>query len=125
MSIPQQRAWDPVAEQKRWCTSIEHARQLQEKLDKEVHTPLSGFLLLCLAELDAGNCLVASGCFSSRAAFLAEVRRLIAEPTTPSRSVLSLEAYRSSQKWWLGSIITKCEWEANNPLQATAATPSS
>jgi hypothetical protein len=64
--------------------------------------------------------MVASGCFSTRASFLAEVRRLISEPTTPSRPVHSLEAYRSAQKWWLESIITQCEWEANHPLQATA-----
>jgi len=86
MSAPQpEQGWDPVGEEKQWCTSLESARQFQEKLDKEVRTPLSGFFRLCLAEHDAGNQMLASCCFSSRASFLAEVRRLISEPTTPSR----------------------------------------
>jgi hypothetical protein len=50
-----EQGWDPAAQEKRWCTSVEQARQFQDKLDKEVRTPLSGFFLLCLAEVDAGN----------------------------------------------------------------------
>jgi hypothetical protein len=106
-ALQPEQGWDPVEEEKKWCTSLESARQFQEKLDKEFRNPLSGFLRLCLAELDAGNQMLASGCFSSRASFLAEVRRLISEPTTPSRPVDNLEAYRSSQKWWLEFIISQ------------------
>lgn len=116
MSAPQpEQDWDPDAQKTRWCTSVKHALEFQEKLDEGVQTPLSGFFLLCLAELDAGLQMVQSGCFSTRASFVAEVRRLMSEPTAPSRPVYSLEAYRNAQKWWLVSIVTQCEWEAKNP----------
>ncbi len=102
-------SWDPVAEEKRWVTDLDGARRFQERLDKQASGPLWGFGLLCLAELDAGSRLLASNCFATRDTFIAEIRRLVGEPTEPSRPVVSLEAYRDAQKWWLESIITQYE----------------
>jgi hypothetical protein len=101
--------WDSVAEQKKWLSAIERARKFQEQLDQHVPTPVSGFHLLCVAELDAGSSLASSACFASRETFFTELRRLIAEPTTPSRPVASIQAYRDAQKWWLESLITQYE----------------
>lgn len=109
-SLPTQRAWDAAAEQQRWRKSLETAEKMQDKFG-DAPKGASGFILLCLAELDAGIRLGQSEYFSSRAAFLAEVRRLIAEPTTPSRPVASIEGYRASQKLWLEFILSKYEQE--------------
>ena len=102
------RAWDATAEEKRWRASTETAQKVQDKFG-DAPEGSSGFILLCLAELDAGIRLLQTDCFSSRAAFLAEVRRLIAEPTTPSRSVASIEGYKASQKQWLEFILNRYE----------------
>jgi hypothetical protein len=109
MAKPQtNRHWDAVAEQKRWRAALESARKMQGQLGG-AFKPLQGFSLLCLAELDAGNCLMEADCFSSREAFLAAVKRLIAEPTTPSQPVPSLQAYTNSQKSWLELLVKQYE----------------
>jgi hypothetical protein len=105
----QSASWDPVAEEKKWGAGTDRARQFQERFDQQAPGPLSGFLLLCVAELDAGSRLISSRCFASRDSFLAEIRRLIAEPTAPSRPVASMDAYRDAQMWWLESVITQYE----------------
>jgi hypothetical protein len=74
--------------------------------------PTSSFYVLCLAETDAISSFRAPECFSSRAAFVTELRRLIAEPTTPSRPVPSVQAYRDSQKWFLENEIKQDEANA-------------
>jgi hypothetical protein len=102
------RVWNAAAEEKQWRASLETARQMQEKFGNAPEIS-SGFILLCLAQLDAGMRLLQSDCFSSRATFLAEVRRLIAEPTMPSRSVASIEGYNASQKQWLELILYNYE----------------
>jgi hypothetical protein len=106
--LPIKRAWDAKAEEDRWRKSLETAQKMQDKFG-EAPEGASGFILLCLAELDAGLHLLQSECFASRATFLADVRRLIAESTTPSRPVASIEAYRASQKQWLEFILSKYE----------------
>ena len=102
------RVWDAAAEEKRWRSSLETAQRVQDKFE-DAPEGSSGFILLCLAEEDAGISLLKPDVFSSRATFLAEVRRLIAEPTTPSRPVASIEGYRDCQQQWLEFILKTYE----------------
>ena|SRR2546425_3286274 len=97
--------WDSAAEEKRFRDSLEQAHRAQNDFGKQLAKSSPDFHLLCVAELDAGSQLVESGCFSTREALVAELRRLIAEPTVPSGPVPSLQAYRDSQKWWLESML--------------------
>ena len=98
--------WDAATREKRWRNSVENSRRAMAKL--EAH-PTSGFYALCLAEIDAISCFRAPDCFSSKAAFIAELRRLIAEPTSPSRPVPSVQGYTDAQKWFLEMEIKQCE----------------
>jgi|WetSurMetagenome_2_1015567.scaffolds.fasta_scaffold1084940_1 hypothetical protein len=126
MTTPQSaRPWDAAGEKQKWSKAIEKVQPLQDEFESRVTTPFEGFSLMSRAQFDAGVALLQSDCFSSRAAFFAEVRRLIAEPTSPSRAIVSLEAYRDCQRRWLEMLIVQDEWEANNSLHATAATPGS
>jgi hypothetical protein len=100
--------WDPAVEEKRWFAALASARQTLDHLGEQLSKSSPDFHLLCLAELDAGSCLSRSE-FSSRAAFVAELKRLAAEPTAPSQPVPSLQAYRDSQKWWLESLVKQYE----------------
>ena len=109
MPTPHTDSWDAPTQEKRWRNSVENSRRAMAKL--EAH-PASNFTLLCLAETDAISSFHAPECFSSRAAFIAELRRLIAEPTTPSRPVPNVQAYRDSQKWFLEMEIKQCEANA-------------
>ena len=106
MSTPlRAHPWDATAEEKRFRESLERAHRAQNDLGEQLSKSSPDFHLLCVAELDAGSQLVQSGCFSTREAFVAELKRLIAEPTVPSRPVPSLQAYKDSQKWWLESLL--------------------
>lgn len=107
-SPPAKRTWDAITERDRWRSSLEAAKQVQDKFGN-ASGGASGFVLLCLAELDAGIQLLETDCFASRAAFFAEVRRLIDEPTVPSRLVASIDTYRTCQKQWLEFILKKYE----------------
>jgi hypothetical protein len=98
-------AWDAAAEEKKWRESLKQARKAQDEVAGKLSSSSSGFYLLCLAELDAGGQLLTGDCFSSRARFVAQLRRLMAEPSTPSEPVPSIQAYRDSQRWWLESLI--------------------
>ena len=100
--------WDAAAEEKSWRDSMETARRGQDTF-KKTGAEASGFYVLCLSELDAGVHLSKSEYFVSRAAFVAECRRLLAEPTTPSRPVPSVGAYQHAQRLWLEFIIGRCE----------------
>jgi hypothetical protein len=73
------------------------------------------FYHLCLAELDALRCFTRPECLSSRAAYIAELKRLLAEPTTPSCPILSTELYQAKQRWWLASLIQEYETSSNKP----------
>ena len=97
--------WDPAVEEKKWRQSMESGLKAQDQLGEQLSKSSPDFHLLCLAELDAGIHLLRPQYFSSRATFVAQLRRLIAQPTTPSRPVPSIQAYRDSQKWWLESMI--------------------
>jgi hypothetical protein len=65
----------------------------------------SGFYVACVGGLDAATHFTRPECFISRAAFIAELRRLVTEPTAPSRPVQSLVEYQRAQGRWLEQII--------------------
>lgn len=113
--------WDAAAEEKSWRESMEKARQGQDMF-KKTGAEASGFYVLCLSELDAGIQLSKPEYFVSRAAFIAGCRSLLIEPTTPSRPVPSVEAYRQSQKLWLEFIIGRYE-KAAPPDKSSLISP--
>ena len=67
----------------------------------------TGFYVVVVGALDAATHFVEPEYFVSREAFLEELRRLMVEPTTPSRPVPSIEEYLHSQKRWLERIVTE------------------
>ncbi len=97
--------WDGAAEEKRFRESLRRAREADAELGEQLSRSSPDFQLLSVAELDAAERIVESGCFGSREALLAELRRLIAEPVSPSRHVPSIQAYHDCQKWWLESML--------------------
>ena len=109
MSLPPSDNWDSALQEKRWRNSLEKCRQALDGMRQSLSASSPGFYILCLAEVDAMSSLRWPECFASRAAFVAELRRIIAEPTTPSRSVPSPEAYKNSQKWFLEMEIKQIE----------------
>jgi hypothetical protein len=100
--------WDAVSEEKSWRESMENARHGQNMFTK-AGADASSFYVLCLSELDAGVHLSKPECFVSRAEFVAECRRLLIEPTTPSRPVPSIEGYQRAHRFWLEFIIARYE----------------
>lgn len=97
--------WDATQEEKKWRESLQSGRDALNQHGDQLSKSSPDFFLLCLAELDAGSQLARAEYFATRATFLAQLRRLTAEPTRPSRPVPSIEAYRESQKWWLESMV--------------------
>ncbi len=65
----------------------------------------SGFYVACVGGLDAATHFTKPKYFVSRAAFVSELRRLLTEPTAPSRAVPSVEEYHRAQGRWLQGII--------------------
>jgi len=59
--------------------------------------------------LDAATQFVKPEFFASREAFLAELRRLMIEPTTPSRAVPSIQEYQGAQRRWLLRNVKECD----------------
>jgi hypothetical protein len=113
MAISQkQDRWDAVAEQTKWREAVESESHVQNQVGDQLSKSSPPFNLLCLAELDAGSQLLHPEYFASRATFVAQLRRLIASPTQPSRPVPSLQAYKDSQKWWLESMIQVYEHDS-------------
>jgi len=108
MPLPStEHVWDGAAEEKSWRESAASARRGQDMMEQKAGAATSDFYVLCLSELDAADCFIRPECFVSRAAFVAELRRLLVEPTTPSRPVPSVEAYQHAQKFWLEFMIKK------------------
>ena len=99
--------WDAALEEKSWRETVESARRGQDMLEQKAGGKTSDFCILCLSELDAVVEFARPECLASRAAFVAELRRLMLEPTTPSRPVPSIEAYQDSQRFWLEFMIKK------------------
>ena len=67
----------------------------------------AGFYVVCVGGLDAATHFVKPDYFVSRAAFLAELRRLMIEPTPPSRGVPSIDEYQRSQRRRLEGIVKR------------------
>lgn len=105
MGSPRIDEWDAAAEEKRFRESLRRAREADAELGEQLSRSSPNFQLLSVAEIDATEQILESGCFASPDALLAELRRLIAEPVPPSRHVPSIQAYRDSQKWWLESML--------------------
>jgi hypothetical protein len=101
--------WDAAAEEAKWRQSMEKGHKFLERLGEQFSKSNPDFYVLSLAELDAANHFTRPACFSSREAFIRELKRLIGEPTEPSRVVPSVQAYRDSQKWWLESLLRSYE----------------
>ena len=99
--------WDSAAEEKSWRETVETARRGQDMLEQKAGGKISDFYILCLSELDAAVRFTRPDCFVSRAAFVAELQRLMVEPTTPSRPVPSVEGYQRAQRYWLEFMIKK------------------
>jgi len=101
-------AWDPVAEEEFWRETLKAHRAGLEAIEQKLSTfSTSGFYLNLLAEFDAAVHFTRPECFVSRAAFVAELRRLMIEPPTPSRPVPSLEEYQHAQRTLLQSAIKR------------------
>jgi hypothetical protein len=96
--------WDAPVEEQSWRETVEKARKGQDELEKAGG---SDFYVLCLSELDAVVEFTRPECFVSRAAFVAELRRLMVDSTTPSRPVPSIEGYQRAQRFWLEFMINK------------------
>jgi len=111
MTSPLRDSWDPALQEKRWRSALDKGRRAMDQLGPQLVTSSPGFYVLCLAEVDAAAAFHSPQCFTSRATFFAELRRVIAQPTTPSRPVPSVQAYIDSQKWFLEWEIKKCEHE--------------
>jgi hypothetical protein len=106
-----QDRWDATAEEAKWRQSLKQGHKFLEQLGEQFSTSNPDFYILSLAELDAGEHFVRSGCFSSREAFIGGLKRLMAGPTEPSRLVPSVQAYRDAQKWWLESLLQAYEFK--------------
>jgi hypothetical protein len=63
--------------------------------------------MACVGGLDAATHFTKPEYLLNRAAFVAELRRLMIEPTAPSRPVPSVEEYQRAQRRWLGLIIQR------------------
>jgi hypothetical protein len=100
--------WDPVAEEKFWReTLIDHRAGLEAIEQKLSSFGSSGFYLNLLAEFDAAVHFTRPECFVSRAAFVAELRRLMVEPPAPSRPLPSVQDYQRAQRNTLESTIKR------------------
>ena len=96
--------WDAAAEEKWWREELESMKHGADALEqKGLNT--TGFYVACLGGLDAATHFTKPKYFASRATFVAELRRLVTEPTAPSRTVLSVEEYQRTQGRWLKGTI--------------------
>jgi hypothetical protein len=100
---------DPVAEEKTWREELQMLQAGTEAIEGNAKADLNpaGFYVVCVGGLDAATHFVKPESFASRAVFLAELRRLMIEPTLPSRPVPSIEEYQRAQKRWLELIVKK------------------
>lgn len=101
--------WNPVAEEKTWREELEMMRAGTEAIERKADLITNGFYIACVGGRDAATHFVQPEYFVSRAAFLAELRRLMMEPTTPSRRVPSIAEYQRSQRHWLERIVKRYE----------------
>ena len=101
--------WDPVAEEKSWREELQIMRHGADAIERKFGHSTTGFYLACVAALDAATEFVKPEFFVSRAAFIAELRRLMIEPTPPSRAFPRFVEYQGAQRRWLVSTVKKYE----------------
>jgi hypothetical protein len=99
--------WDAAAEEKWWRGELEMMGYGADAIEQEAGLNTSGFYVACIGGLDAAFQFTATKYFVSRAEFVAELRRLVTEPTAPSRPVPSVAEYQRAQRCWLEDIIRK------------------
>ena len=104
---PGDRLWDAAAEEKWWREEVEMMRHGTDAVERKAGLSTSGFYIASVGGLDAATHFTITKFFVTRAAFVAELRRLMTEPTAPSRPVPSVEEYQRSQRHWLEIIIKK------------------
>jgi len=97
--------WDAAAQEKWWREELEMMRHGADAIEQKGGLNTSGFYTACVGGLDAATHFTKPEYFVSRAAFVAELRRLVTEPTAPSRPVPSVEEYQRAQGRWLQGII--------------------
>lgn len=98
--------WDAVAELKTWTDMAQQAVLFQDKLEQKPGSKAFRDYALFLAELDVCVYITQPKYFTSRLAFVAELRQLMLVPTTPSRPVSSLERYQREQKNFLECLLS-------------------
>ena len=101
--------WDAIAEEKHWRKSIEDSVPAMHMLNPKNGQPPSGLYILCLAGRDAAWHFTRPEYLISRDVFVAELKRLMVEPTMPSRPVPDVHAYQEAQKRWLEVLVKKYE----------------
>jgi len=99
-------SWDSVTEEQFWRETLKAHRAGLEAIEQKLGNS-SGFYLNLLSEFDAAVHFTRPECFVSRAAFVAELRRLMIEPPAPSRPVPSVEEYQRAQRILLKSTIKR------------------
>src|SRR5688572_21826124 len=97
--------WDGDSVEKKIRNALEDGWQVLDEFEPEPGKPRYGFYTLCLAELDAATHLVRSNVFGTREIFVAELKRLMLQPTKPSRAVSHLQEYNAAQKWWIENLL--------------------
>ena len=96
--------WDAAAEEKKWRDDLHGMRHGTNGVEKAgLHT--SDFYTACMAALDAATQFTKPQFLVTRAAFVAELRRLMIQPTTPSRPVANIDKYDRVQRRWLEDLI--------------------
>lgn len=96
--------WDAAAEEEWWREELESMKHGADAIERQgLNT--TGFYVACLGALDATSHFTKAKYFSSRSTFVAELRRLVTEPTAPSRHVPSVEEYHRTQGRWLECAI--------------------
>jgi hypothetical protein len=91
--------WDADAARARCRRSVDACERFFAGRKRPENANGQAFFDLCLAEFEVRRHLLATDCFSSREAVIAELRRLLAEPVVPS-SILPCRAdqYLAYQK---------------------------
>jgi hypothetical protein len=99
--------WDAAAEEKWWREELEMMRHGADGIEQKAGLNTTGFYVACLGGLDAATHFTKPKYFASRATFVAELRRLVTEPTAPSRPVPNVEEYQRTQGRWLERTIKR------------------
>jgi hypothetical protein len=97
--------WDAAAEERHWREELEMMRHGADAIEQKAGLKNTGFYIACVGGLDAAIHFTKPERFVSRAAFVTELRRLVTEPTAPSRPVPSVVEYQRAQRRWLEGII--------------------